>query len=191
MESGGDTLDVMVMKGESQLYTKAFFKSTHHNSYISVQSGHHPQWLHNISKGQFTHIRWNCTLDADYVTQAQYIKQWFVEKGYRARRLDKLIAEVGSNSQETCLIPKERPQDSKHEWGFISGFHEQYREIESIFKKHWNILSMDKVLSKILPENPPFIYRRTTLFGDQVVKKVLDPQTKQKCFGIEQASMPA
>lgn len=111
-------LDVMIMKGENQLLTKAFFKRTNRNSYIPVQSGHYPQWLRNIPKGQFTRIRRNCTLDEDYVTQAEYINQRFVEKGYKAQPLEKLIAGMGSNSQEMYLVPKQRHQDSKHEWGF-------------------------------------------------------------------------
>lgn len=79
----------MVMKGEHQLYTKAYFKSTDRNSYIPVQSGHHPQWLRNIPKGQFTRIRRNCTFDADYRTQAEYIKACFSEKGYKSQPLEK------------------------------------------------------------------------------------------------------
>lgn len=97
-------------------------------------------------------------------------------------QLEKNIEEVGSNTQDECLVPRVRQQDSKHEWAFISEYHEQYREIETIFNKHWNILCMDKTLSKVLPPRPPFIYRKTRSFGDQVVKKVLDPPSKIKMF---------
>lgn len=117
------------------------------------------------------------------MAQAEYIKQHFMEK---AQPQEKLITEVGSNSQDSCLAPKVRRQDSKHEWGFISGFHEQNWEIEVIIKKHWNILCMDKVLSKVLPENPPFIYRKTSSFGIKWSRKYSILQAKPKCFGIEQ-----
>lgn len=150
-------LDVMIMKGTSQLMTKAYFKSTDCNSYIPVQSGHHPQWIRNIPKGQFMRIRQNCSQDTDYVLQTEQIKQRFVEKGYNEPFLDKLIGEVGSQSQQSSLIPKERQQNSKHEWGFISGFHEQYHEIETIFRRHWNIMCVDKTLNPVLPDHPPFV----------------------------------
>lgn len=55
-------------------------------------------------------------------------------------------------------------------------------DFETIFRKHRNILAMDKVLSKVLQDKPPFLYKRTTSFGDQVVKKVLDPPNKTKMF---------
>lgn len=41
---------------------------------------------------------------------------------------------------------------------------------------------MDRVLSRHLPVNPPFIYRKASSFGDQVVKKVLDPPKRMKMF---------
>lgn len=160
-------LDVLVMKEEDKLSTKAFFKTTDQNSYIPVQSGHHPQWLRNIPKGQFMHIRRNCSQDSDYAIQAAVIKQRFIEKGYNEPSLDKMIEEVGKSSQELMLIPKERIQNQKHEWGFISQYHKQYREIESIFKKHWNILTMDKIFKSALPDTPPFIYRKTASFGEK------------------------
>lgn len=74
-------LDVLVMKGDDKLTTKAYFKSTDWNSYIPIQSGHHSQWLRNIPKGQFMRIQRNCTHIDDYMIQSSLIKQQFIEKG--------------------------------------------------------------------------------------------------------------
>lgn len=100
-------------------------------------------------------IRRSCSLDVDYALQAQQIKCRFVEKGYNAQVLDEVIHEVGLTSQESCLMPRERSRNDKQDWGFISNFHGQYRDIESIIKRHWDILGMDKTLGtccqKFLP----------------------------------------
>lgn len=61
-------LDVTVMLCNKQLITKIYFKPTDRNSYLPIYSGHHPAWLRNIPKGQFTRIRRNGTRDADFVT---------------------------------------------------------------------------------------------------------------------------
>lgn len=124
------------MKGEHQLYTKAFFKSTDRNSYIPVQSGHHPRWLRNIPKGKFTRIRRNCTFDNDYATQAELVKIQFVENRYKPHLLEKTIEEVGMSTQDAYLVPTAKQQDPKHEWGFISSYHEQYHEIEFLLLKN-------------------------------------------------------
>lgn len=132
-------------------------------------------------------IRRNCTQDTDYLNQATVIKERFVEKGYNAPDLDLLIDKIRSTSQECLLEPRTRPPNQQHEWGFISGYHEQYKDIEAIFKKHWGILTIDKVLNPVLPSAPPFIYRKASYFGDHIVK-VLDPPKKIQMFWADQVS---
>lgn len=175
-------LDVTVMKYENLLLTKAFFKATDRKSYIPVHSGHHPLWLRNNPKGQFMRICRNCSRDEDYFAQAQQIKSRFTEKGYNVHDLDKVIHEVGLAPQEWCLQPRESIRIRNIIGGFIGSFHEQYKDIKSIFRTQWDILRMDRILSKALPETPPFIYRRTASFSDKVVKKVLDPPSRPQMF---------
>lgn len=93
-----------------------------------------------------------------------------------------IIDSVGNISRESCLEDRPSVESSKHEWGFISNFHVQYREIEKIFKQHWHILRMDKTLNQSLPISPSFIYRKAPNFGDMVVKKVLDPPIRPVMF---------
>lgn len=67
-------------------------------------------------------------------------------------------------------MEKAKQRDSKHEWGFISAYHAQYKEVEATFQKYW-VLTTDKILTKALPDNPVFIYRKGPSFGDRIVKK--------------------
>lgn len=108
------------------------------------------------------HIRRNCSSDVDFDVQSQLVRNRFMEMGYNPQQLDKVIQEVSTVTQESCLTEEIKPKDKKHEWGFISNYYDQYREVEMIFRKYWEILKMDKVLGKVLPGVPPFIYRKTS-----------------------------
>lgn len=94
--------------------------------------------------------------------------------------LDNTIIEIAKIPREQCLRNKDaKPLNVQHQWGFISNFHYQYREIENIFSKYWHILCRDRHLCDTLPNKPKFIYRRALNFGDRVVTKILDPPDKQ------------
>lgn len=121
-------------------------------------------------------------MDADYKIQAAQKKTKFVERGYSGTQLDRTIEEVGTNSQELCLQSTVRDRNSIHEWGFITNFNAQHKEIETIIQQHWEILRMDKVLGKVIPVRPSFIYRRGPTFGDQVVQKIIDPPKRPSMF---------
>lgn len=130
-------LDVTIQKEEGALKTKVFFKPTARNSYLSIMSGHHPAWIRNIPKGQFLRVRQNCTEDSDYFTQAEMLKCKFVQKGYEETEMNEMIKEVAGIPRDQCFKKKEEQlTNNQHQWGFLTGFHAQYREIESIFKSH-------------------------------------------------------
>lgn len=79
-------------------------------------------------------------------------------------------------------MDKDRQVGPRQEWGFISNFHGQYREIEDIFKRYWHVLCKDRTLIQALLAKPSFIYRKAHNFCDRVVKKVLDPLTRPSMF---------
>ena len=169
-------LDVRIEQQRGKLTTKVYFKTTDRNSYLSIRSGHHPAWIKNIPKGQFLRVRRNCTEYSDYVEQANTLKRRFVQKGYDESNLNDIIQEVAEVPREQCLKKREAAEsNNQHQWGFLTGFHAQYKEIETIFRKHWYILSKDIHLGGTIPEQPRFIYRKAPSFGDRVVRKILDP----------------
>lgn len=109
-----------------------------------------------------------------------FSKKKIIQKGYSDNNLNNIIQEVAEIPRNQCLKKKE-PQisNNQHQLSFISSFHCQYREVERIYKKHWHILCKDRHLGEILPQQPKFIYRRAPSFGDQVVKKILDPSDQR------------
>ena len=173
-------LDVTIERCNDRLKTKVYFKSTDRNSYLSIRSGHHPAWIKNIPKGQFLRVRRDCTDDSDYFEQANVLKKRFAQKGYDEINLVSMIQEIAEKPREDCFKKKiEEPSTNEHQWSFLTGFHIQYKEIETIYKKHWHILSRDRHLGGVIPQQPRFIYRRAPNFGDRVVRKILDPPDRQ------------
>lgn len=60
------SLDLNIFLDENKLKTKTYFKTTDANSYIRYDSFHYKPWITNILKGQFKHIKRNCTDHADF-----------------------------------------------------------------------------------------------------------------------------
>lgn len=87
-------LDLVIFKDEGQLLTIFFFKSSDKNGHIPTDSCHHPNWLEAIPKGQGQCIRRNCSCLEDSKSQANILKDWFIEKGDDSRCLDKELLDV-------------------------------------------------------------------------------------------------
>lgn len=71
----------------------------------------------------------------------------------------KLKTEIASMDRN-ALFNKTNKKKDQMEMAFITGFNTQYKAFEHILKKYWPILKEDRVLSKILPNRPKFVYRR-------------------------------
>ena len=163
--------------------TKVFFKPTDRNSFLPMQSGHHPAWLKNIPKGQLMRVKRNCSTLEDYDEQSEILKGRFREKGYNAQKLNAISEEIKIIPRVDVLKNSVKSSNFKdYEWSFMSSFHSQYKEVEAILQNHWHILCLDKTLKPVLPANPKFIYRKAPNFGDKVVKKVLDQPAKPASF---------
>lgn len=182
-------LDVDIEKVGVSLKAKVYFKPTDRNSYLSVKSGHHPTWIRNIPKGQIIRVKRNCSRQEDFTIQANFLKNTFVQKGYRNETLDSIISEVDRIPRGQCLTNKDPKVQSNQQWGFISDFHCQYREVEDIFRKYWHILSMDRDLGLVLPDCPRLIYRKAPNFGDHVVKRNVDTPGQQNLHIDKKASL--
>lgn len=73
-------------------------------------------------------------MDSDFYEQSEIIKNRFLQKGYTAQLLKEIIQEVGSTPRQSCLMDKEHQDNLRQDWGFISNFHGQYKEIVNIFR---------------------------------------------------------
>lgn len=110
--------------------------------------------VENIPKGQFTRVQRNCTHDNDYLEQAHVLKCHFIEKGYNTDNLERTIQEIHIVPQSNCLTDRPKHNTNNHQWGFISGYHAQYKDVEAIFKKYWSLLTTDTILTRAIPDEP-------------------------------------
>lgn len=68
------------------------------------------------------------------------------------------------------------------EMAFVTGFNNQYKALKHIMKKYWPILKEDRVLSRILPARPKFVYRRAPTLRNYLVHNLIDPPKSVKIF---------
>lgn len=75
-------LDLEIELTNNGTTTKTFFKPVKRNRFIPVDSCLFDPWLINIPKGQFVHLRRNCTEKNTFLEQAGNVGEKFVQKGY-------------------------------------------------------------------------------------------------------------
>lgn len=140
-----DYLDLEIIKPGDSLSTRTFFKSPDRNGYIPISSWHHPKWKSNIPKGQLLRLRQNCNKLEDFEAQADFLIQRFQEKGYIQDNLVKLKLEIMNMDRNTLLNNKKTRTKKMNKWkqmeiASITGFNNQYKDVERIIKKYWPIL---------------------------------------------------
>lgn len=77
--------------------------------------------------------------------------------------------------RNTLLNKKIRMKNERKELAFITGFNNQYTDVERIIKRYWPILKEDRVLANILPGKPKFVYRKAPTLWNHLVHNAIDP----------------
>lgn len=147
-------LDLELSHVDESIIAKNYIKPTAGNSFLHYKSCHYLKWTNNIPKGQFFRLRQNCTLDTDYDTQSILLKKKFADKEYPQELVDQ-ACNYYSKGKPT---KKEREATSDHSMRFLTTFNFQYKKMENILQKHWNILQQDSLLKTILPCIPRITY---------------------------------
>lgn len=131
----------------------------------------------NIPKGQLVRLIWNCTSEADYKHQAEFIGERFVDKGYEKSFFQHKIEEI--RNIERQKKNKEKEESKYTEIPLIFYYNLQFEKLESIVRKHWKILLADRYLNQVLPPFPRFVYRRAPTLHDLLAENGLDPPSKK------------
>lgn len=178
-----DYLDLQISKEGGQLLNGNVFQKKYRYSYIPTSSCHYPKWKDNISNGQLLRVRRNCNLVEDFEEQADILIKKFKEKRYQEHNLIKLKEEIKGIDRNSLMIKQDRKKANNYmDIAFITGFSNQYQQLEHIIKNYWPILKEDRTLSKILPKKPRFIYRRAPTLRNYLVHNVIDPPRPVKIF---------
>ncbi|XP_077336748.1 transducin beta-like protein 2 isoform X2 [Lithobates pipiens] len=156
-------LDLELNHEHDKIFAHNYTKLTAGNSYLHFDSCYHPQWVKNMPKGQFCRLRQNCPRDCDYISESIHLKQKFLEKGYPEKIVDQAYTTFLPRKKNKSVKPSEKTIVR-----FITGFHGQYKKIEHILNKHWNVLKQDPHLITTLRERPKVTYRRASTLKNKI-----------------------
>lgn len=161
-------LDLELSHKDGSIIARNYTKPTAGNSYLHVHSCHYPKWIKNIPKGQFCRLRQNCTRDIDYAASSISLKKKFADKLYPNDLVDEACTFY---SKGKPVRPKKSEID--HSTRFITTFHFQYRKMEKIMSKHWDILLQDPLLNTSLPTKPRVTYRKAPNLKNKIAPSKL------------------
>lgn len=77
--------------------------------------------------------------------------------------------------RDALLLNKPAQKRQELPPALIMDYNIQYKQVERIIEKYWNVLKCDDILKTLIPDKPRFIYRRATNLRDQLVKNVVEP----------------
>ncbi|OCT72012.1 hypothetical protein XELAEV_18034994mg [Xenopus laevis] len=109
---------------------------------------------------------------------------------YHSTRLEFLDMEIKVDNPgqvSTNLYHKKNScaqRSSSNEQGetrLILTFNTNEKEIHSLIRKHWNILSKDPTIGQLVPSHPLFCYRRNTNIGDSLTHSHFQQQSRATC----------
>lgn len=179
-----DYLDVTLTNEGTRIITKNYYKSVDCNSLLDFNSCHYRKWLTNIPYGQFKRLRRNCTIDKDYRSQSNILKNRLKEKKYPSTIINYAYKKAGNLTQLQCIQPRAPTQDmdtiNPFKNTFVTTYNHEHRHIKNILAKHWHILKNDPHLDSLIPTAPRMIFRRA-----KTLKNILAPsmlKTKNKMF---------
>lgn len=168
-------LDLEIIQIDNKLITKTYFKSVDRNSYLSIESCHHKNWLYDIPKGQMLRLRLNCTNVIDYTEQPTKVGQRFINKGYDRRFIEETTKEILEMEKSAQINDKERINQQTDRVSIILEYIIQHKQVERIIRCYWHILQVDKHLYTVpyYRINQHLCIKRPQ--RDKIVKRVIYP----------------
>ncbi|CAI9613040.1 unnamed protein product [Staurois parvus] len=128
-----------------------------------------------VWKGNETSLGQNCTHDIDYQEQSDILIKRFINKGYKKEYIVEERDRVGVLDRRILLTKSQNNNSMDNVMIIIMPYNKQYKDVQRIINKHWDILKLDKDLKDSIPENPRFIYKKAPNIRDKIVKNVLNP----------------
>lgn len=106
-------MDLELGHDEHNIYAKNYTKPKAGISYLHFKSWHYPKWITNMPKGQFCHLRQNCTRDTDYIELSAPLKVKFLEKEYPESLVNEAYhLYLHGKPPKTNLPPRTAPEGS-------------------------------------------------------------------------------
>ncbi|OCT77808.1 hypothetical protein XELAEV_18028905mg [Xenopus laevis] len=172
---------------DGQVFTNLYRKKTAGNSLLHAQSMHPHSCIEGIPKGQYIRLRRICSTDEDFKREAYSLYQRFKLRGYKTRCLRRAYQYALSLNREDLLYKSQKSNiqtfspKTQEATRLVLTFNTNDKEIRSSIYKHWNILSKDPIVGKLVPSCPLFSYRRNTSIGDSLTHSHFQQQSRTTC----------
>ena len=170
-------LDTTVYISQNKLSTKLFTKSTDRPSYLHYNSYHPRAQMENIPSGQALKLKIICTENKHLQEGLKSLKTKFIQRGYKESLIEQQFSKVNEYNRNDLL--KYNNKDKKTpKLTCAVVLNKGLPNIKSSIHKHWNLLHLNKGISKTFTEEPLIAYRKKQY--NKEYARINPPIQKQK-----------
>ncbi|CAN7943058.1 unnamed protein product, partial [Ixodes hexagonus] len=180
-------LDVNVKKQGRKLVTELYRKPTDRRQILRYDSYHPKCQKNNIPYSQFLRLRRICSEESNFRENVTSLKNTLSERKYPAAILDDATRKACSLERDTLL--QQRPKNPSNETRvpLVINYSSNLSNLNSILKRHLNIMHADDKLKKIFPKPPFATFRKNRSLGRMLcpsyIKKSTPPGGCGPCRG--------
>lgn len=185
-------LDMTVSLVDGRLVTDLYTKSVDTHSYLHAKSFHPPSLISSLPKTQFIRIRRICTNTRDYKRHANDFIQFFIHRGFRKDKLQRLADEIGATDRNSLLQPKRRVNENldKHSRVVLSlKWHPRLRFLPKLMHTLYDRFSTEyPSLKRTFVEPPIVAFRKNRTIRDILVRAKSTPTPLQHQTNVNQGA---
>ncbi|OCT80198.1 hypothetical protein XELAEV_18027009mg [Xenopus laevis] len=154
---------------------------------IEIKKDSQGMCIEGIPIGQYLRLRRICSSEKDFNKKVYKLYQGFKARGYKTRSLHKAYQWVSAQNSDTLFyrsnrskIPNQRAK-GQNQTRFIMTYSNNDKDIRSIIYKHWDILSKDLTLGRLVTSHPRFTFKKNTRIGDMLTQSHFQKHSKTAC----------
>ncbi|XP_069605329.1 uncharacterized protein [Ranitomeya imitator] len=162
-------LDVTLRRDDRGcLQTVIYRKPTSTNLLLHASSSHPGHVIQAIPTGQFLRLRRLCSTEADFLCQANDLKNRLVARGHSNRSIKRAFNRARHTSRESLLY-QNKDKQSTDIVRYVTTFNSQFPMMQRILQRSWHVLLADPVIARYLPERAGIAARRSRNLRDMLV----------------------
>ena len=170
---------------EKHLKTSLYQKPTDRHNFLHHKSYHPSSTKKSLPYSQALRIKRICTLDNDFRTATEALKEQFKARGYKDTQVNDCIQKASAKDRKKLLHPPPK-EKGKVPLTLVTTFNKALPNLKNIIDKNWNLLGINNNISRKFETKPLIAYRRNPnlqqLIGGHRVEngKVLKRKTLSK-----------
>ena len=157
-------LDTTVKLLNNKLTTTLYTKPTDRRAYLHAQSYHPSSTKRSIAFSQATRIRRICTMDEDFRSNAETLKNDLVRRGYDEETVSQEIERAKNLDRNQLLTYKEKTQSNRIP--LIVTYNKAMPNLNRLINSTWEHLLINPTTAAKFPEKPMVCYKRNRNLRD-------------------------